>query len=139
VENAKVNDRHSAGFVIEQGQSGGQLHDCNGAGRWRFFASGTAVALPPCILWPDVGCLVWTVACFDFGGQAFASHFYDEFVIRVNTQGYERIRLDRTLPDAGARGVVPGQEQCSYVISACWQLLSLYFWRASWRFRAVVL
>ena len=56
------------------------------------------------------------VAYFDCHGQAFAPHFHGEFVTSVNTQKYERIRLDRTSLEAGGRGVVryhPDPVQCS--------------------------
>jgi|GEM_PF-2893309 len=74
-------------------------------------------------------CAAVDVAYFDVHGQAFAPNFHDEFVTRVNTQRYESIRLERTSPEAGGRGVAlyhPDPVQRSCAISACWLVLSLY-------------
>ncbi|PKO66821.1 MAG: hypothetical protein CVU22_14185 [Betaproteobacteria bacterium HGW-Betaproteobacteria-16] len=69
------------------------------------------------------------VARFDHGGQSFAPHFHDEFVLSVNLNGHEKIKLDRQTLEAEKGAITlynPGQVQSSHAISEEWEFLSLY-------------
>jgi AraC family transcriptional regulator, chemosensory pili system protein ChpD len=69
------------------------------------------------------------VAHFDGGVRSFAPHFHDEFVLSVNVQGLEKIKLDRRNFDASTGEVViynPAQVQSSNVVSAPWRFVSMY-------------
>lgn len=61
--------------------------------------------------------------------RGFAPHFHDEFVLSVNVQGLERIRLDGRNFDAASGDVTlynPAQVQSSSVVSQPWQFASMH-------------
>ena len=69
------------------------------------------------------------VASLDCAGWTFTPHFHDEFVLGVNVQGAERIRLDGESLEAGERDITlynPAQVQSSSALGPEWQFLSLY-------------